>query len=198
MAKPAKKERRPAGAPAWPADDVQRRKTSELTPYAKNARTHSATQIAEIAASIQQWGWTMPVLVDEAGIIIAGHGRVMAAAELGIDEIPVMVAAGWSDEQRRAYVIFDNKVALNASWDSELLALEISDLKSVGFDLGLTGFSKREIDRNLKSLEVTPAASELSDDLVFRVVVDCRDETHQAEMLERLEREGITCRALIS
>ena len=87
--------------PSWPADKVERRSVASLIPYARNARTHSDEQVAQIAASIREWGWTTPVLVDEAGQIIAGHGRVMAARKLGITEVPVMVAAGWSAAQPR-------------------------------------------------------------------------------------------------
>ena len=101
----------------WAADKVERRSIASLVPYARNARMHSAEQIDQIAASICEWGWTVPVLVDEADGIIAGHGRVLAAHKLGIAEIPVMVAAGWSEAQKRAYVLADNKLALNAGWD---------------------------------------------------------------------------------
>ena len=105
----------------WPADAVERRPVAALVPFARNARTHSDEQVAQIAASIREFGWTIPVLVDEAGTIIAGHGRVLAAQRLGLTEIPVMVAAGWSEAKRRLYVIADNKLALNAGWDEELL-----------------------------------------------------------------------------
>ena len=133
----------------WPADAVERRPVAALVPYARNARTHSDEQVAQIAASIREWGWTMPVLVDEAGTIIAGHGRVLAAQRLGIAEVPVMVAAGWSDAKRRAYVIADNKLALNAGWDEELLRLELGELKGLGVDLGLTGFGELELEKLL-------------------------------------------------
>src|SRR6187402_2647405 len=100
--------------PRWPADAVERRPVASLVPFARNARSHSDEQVAQIAASIREWGWTVPVLVDEVGTIIAGHGRVLAAQRLGLAEIPVMVAAGWSEAKRRAYVLADNKLALNA------------------------------------------------------------------------------------
>lgn len=129
----------------WPADRVERRKVSTLVPYARNARTHSEAQVAQIAASIREWGWTVPVLVDEEGTIIAGHGRVLAAQSLGLDEVPVMVASGWTDAQRRAYVLADNRLALNAGWDTELLKLELADLKAADFDMGLMGFSEDEL-----------------------------------------------------
>ena len=129
----------------WPADAVERRPVAALVPFARNARTHSDEQVAQIAASIREFGWTIPVLVNEAGTIIAGHGRVLAAQRLGIAEIPVIVAAGWSEAKRRLYVIADNKLALNAGWDEELLSLEIGDMKGMGFDLTLTGFGEIEL-----------------------------------------------------
>ena len=129
----------------WPADRVERRLVSSLIPYARNARTHSDEQVAQIAASIREWGWTMPVLVDEAGGVIAGHGRILAAQKLGIADVPTMVARGWSEAQRRAYVLADNKLALNAGWDSDLLKVELLDLQGVGFDLALTGFDADEL-----------------------------------------------------
>lgn len=129
----------------WPADKVERRKVSDLTPYARNSRTHSDEQVAQIAASIKEWGWTVPVLIEPDGGIIAGHGRVMAAQRLGITEVPCMVADGWSDGQKRAYIIADNKLALNAGWDDEMLRVEFAELGDMGFDLGLTGFGEMEL-----------------------------------------------------
>jgi DNA modification methylase len=129
----------------WPADAVERRSVAALVPYARNARTHSDAQVAQIAASIREWGWTVPVLVDETGMIIAGHGRVLAAQRLGIDSVPVMVAAGWSEAQKRAYVLADNKLAQNAGWDDDLLGLELGDLRTDGFDLPLIGFNEDEL-----------------------------------------------------
>ena len=137
----------------WPADAVERRPVSALLPYIRNARTHSDEQVAQIAASIREFGWTCPVLVDEAGTIIAGHGRVLAAQRLGLVEVPVMVAAGWSEAKRRAYVIADNKLALNAGWDEELLRLELGDLKGMGFDLTLTGFGELELGKLLLGID---------------------------------------------
>lgn len=130
----------------WPADKVERRKVDALIPYARNARTHSDEQVAQIAASIKEWGWTTPVLVDEEGGIIAGHGRIMAARKLGIDEVPVMVAAGWTEAQKRAYVLADNKLAMNAGWDFELLGEELRGLAELGFDAELTGFDETELE----------------------------------------------------
>ena len=128
-----------------PADKVERWKIERLVPYARNARTHSDEQVAQIAASIREWGWTTPVLVDEDGGIIAGHGRTLAAQRLKMAEVPVMVARGWSDAKKRAYILADNKLALNAGWENELLNLELSELKELDFDLELIGFSADEI-----------------------------------------------------
>jgi len=132
-------------AQAWPADHVERRSVESLIPYARNARTHSDEQVAQLAASIKEWGWTTPVLVDEDGQIIAGHGRVMAARKLGIEHVPVMIARGWTEAQRRAYVLADNQLAANAGWDMDLLKVELSDLDVEGFDLDLIGFDDKTL-----------------------------------------------------
>jgi len=127
----------------WPADKVERRAVADLIPYARNARTHSDAQVAQIAASVTEWGWTTPVLVDEAGSIIAGHGRVMAARKLGLEDVPVMVATGWSEAQKKAYVLADNQLALNAGWDIDLLKVEVGDLDAEGFNFDLIGFDDK-------------------------------------------------------
>jgi hypothetical protein len=137
----------------WPADSVCRRKVSELIPYARNSRTHSEGQIAQIAASIKEWGWTTPILLDEESGIIAGHGRVLAAQKLGIAEVPCMVATGWTAAQKRAYIIADNKLALNAGWDEEMLGLELAELREEDFDLGLLGFDDFAIEQFLNPPE---------------------------------------------
>jgi hypothetical protein len=129
----------------WPADHVERVALDRLVPDARNARTHSEAQVAQIAASIREWGWTIPILVDEAGTIIAGHGRVLAALKLGLASVPVMTARGWTEGQRRAYVIADNKLALNGEWDEQLLRIELDALGADGFDLDLIGFNEVEL-----------------------------------------------------
>jgi DNA modification methylase len=129
----------------WPADRPERRKVASLIPYARNSRTHSDAQVSQIAASIKEWGFTNPVLIEPGGGIIAGHGRVMAAQRLGLDEVPCVIAEGWTEAQKRAYVIADNKLAMNAGWDNELLAVEFGELSDLGFDLDLTGFNADEI-----------------------------------------------------
>ena len=128
-----------------PADKVERWKIERLVPYARNARTLSDEQVAQIAASIREWGWTTPVLVDEDGGIIAGHGRTLAAQRLQMTEVPVMVARGWSDAKKRAYVLADNKLAMNAGWDEEILQIELLALKDEGFNIDLIGFDGNEL-----------------------------------------------------
>ena len=116
-----------------------------LIPYARNSRTHSDEQIAQIAASIKEFGFTNPVLTDGTNGIIAGHGRVLAARKLGMTEVPIIELSHLTEAQKRAYIIADNKLALNAGWDDEMLALELTELEELGFDLELTGFSLDEI-----------------------------------------------------
>jgi hypothetical protein len=142
-----------------PADKVERWSIDKLVPYARNARTHSDEQIGQIAASIKEWGWTTPVLVDEQGSIIAGHGRTLAAQRLQMTEVPVMVAKGWSDAKKRAYVLADNKLAMNAGWDNEMLALELGEIGDLGFDLDLTGFTADEIAA-LTPVELEPGLTD--------------------------------------
>lgn len=129
----------------WPANNIEQRDVKSLIPYARNARTHSDEQVDQIAASINEWGWTTPVLIDPDNVIIAGHGRIMAAQKLGLETVPCMIADGWTEAQKKAYIIADNKLALNAGWDNELLAVEFGELKQLDYDLELTGFGLDEI-----------------------------------------------------
>ena len=126
-----------------------------LIPYARNSRTHSETQVAQVAASIGEYGFINPVLIDADGGIIAGHCRVLAARLLGLREVPCIRLGHLSEAQRRAYVIADNKLALNAGWDDEMLALELRELMQGGYDFGLTGFALPEIDELLAELDAT-------------------------------------------
>lgn len=119
-------------------------KVADLIPYARNSRTHSYEQITKIASSIREFGFLNPVIVDGQNGIIAGHGRVMAAQKLGLIEIPVLQADHLSDAQKRAYIIADNRLALDAGWDAEMLRVEFSELADLGFDLSLTGFDDQD------------------------------------------------------
>ena len=129
------------------------KKINELKPYENNSRTHDESQIKQICESIKEYGWTNPVLIDEKGMIIAGHGRVEAGKKLDIKEVPCIVLSGLTEAQKKAYVIADNKMALNAGWDFNLLSLELENLKELDFDLELTGFSADEIDGLLSTNE---------------------------------------------
>jgi len=137
-----------------PAENIEIWDISRLIPYARNSRTHSDAQISQLAASIKEWGWTVPILIDETGMIIAGHGRLAAAQKLNYKQVPVVIASNWSEEKKRAYVIADNKLALNAGWDTELLALEIQELKATDFNLSILGFTDEELN-NLIPVNVT-------------------------------------------
>lgn len=129
----------------WPVE--------RLIPYARNARTHSDDQVAQIAASIMQFGFTNPILVDSADGIVAGHGRLLAARQLGLQQVPVIVLGHLSEIERRAYVLADNKIALNAGWNDEMLRLELEQLKDEEFDLSLVGFSDEEFEALLVATE---------------------------------------------
>jgi len=143
----------------WPADAVERRPVASLVAYVGNARTHSPEQVEQLTSSIREFGWTVPVVIDEASNIIAGHGRVLAAQRLGLSEVPVVIARNWSEAQRRAYALADNRLPLSAGWDHDLLRIELTELKGLGVDLGLTGFGELELDALLD-----PAASESDPD----------------------------------
>jgi hypothetical protein len=119
---------------------------SDLVAFSRNSRTHSDEQVLQIVASIQEFGFTNPILISGEGEIIAGHGRVLAAERLGMAEVPCLRLSHLSDEQRRAYVIADNKLAENAGWDKELLALELGELRDLGFGIDVIGFSKDELE----------------------------------------------------
>lgn len=215
---PAKRKRVEKGtSPALPATIDLRiglRPVDSLVPYARNAKKHSDAHVREIAASILEFGWTSPILADEA--IRAGHGRQKAAQllykqghkirlpngqELPAGTVPVIDCTGWSEAQKRAYVLADNKITENAEWDDDLLKIELGDLKSADFKLSVTGFDDAELAKLLAEEEGDDApdtGEQLGSDLTFQVLVGCTDEAHQRTMLERFEAEGLTCRALIS
>lgn len=146
--------------------EVEMLPVSALKPYSGNARTHSKKQVRQIAESISRFGFTNPVLVSDAGEIIAGHGRVMAAKELGIASVPTLRLSHLNAEERRAYVLADNKLALNAGWDTEILAIELQALTDIEFDVTLTGFSLAEIDLTLDQAKEASAAVNDPADLI--------------------------------
>jgi len=129
---------------------ITQKKVTELIPYVKNSRTHSDEQVAQIAASIKEFGWTNPILVDGSNGIIAGHGRLMAARKLGFKEVPTIELADLTETQKKAYIIADNRLALNAGWDNEMLTIELNDLLADGFALEMLGFDPKELSALLE------------------------------------------------
>lgn len=136
---------------------IEQRRTEQLVPYVRNARTHSAEQVAQIAASIAEFGFVNPILIGEDDVIVAGHGRLMAAQELGLCEVPVIVLDHLSEAQRRALVIADNRLAENAGWDQTMLRAELAALREDEFDLDLLGFDESELDEILDGFEANGA-----------------------------------------
>ena len=187
------------------AKQIIHQSVEALILYARNSRTHSDEQVAQIAASIREFGFTNPVLVDNGGGIVAGHGRVMAARQLGMAEVPT-VNVGWlNEQQRRAYVIADNQLALNAGWDDEALAAELSALDDSGFDVGLVGFSDADMERllGLTDSNETGGQAGNSDTGInyqekFAVLVHCKNEDHQAQVYESLTAAGYVCKVLVN
>lgn len=179
------------------------RKVEDLIPYARNSRTHSDAQVAQIAASVREFGWTNPVLVDGENGIIAGHGRVLAARKLGMEEVPCIELAGLTDTQRRAYIIADNKLALNGGWDDELLALELGELHAADFDMALLGFDAGELSAAMGLDEELDGDAPKIDEGIdykekFAIIVECADEAEQQATFERLDGMGFTCKVLVN
>ncbi len=137
--------RLPDSVEHWPRD--------RLLPYAANARAHGPEQVAQIAASIAEFGFNVPCLVDERGVLIAGHGRLLAAKRLGLSEVPVIRLGHLTEAQARAFRLADNQIALNAGWDDAVLAAELARLREDGFDLDLLGFGEDDLDRLLNGLD---------------------------------------------
>ena len=149
------------------ASQIVERRITSLRPYPRNARTHSRKQVKQIAASIERFGFTNPVLISDDGEIIAGHGRVEAAKLLGWKAVPTLALSHLSETERRAYVLADNKLALNAGWDKEILAIELQALSDLNFDVELTGFSLAEIDLVIDEAgEASPDGVDATDDEV--------------------------------
>lgn len=170
-----------------------------LIPYARNARTHSDEQVAQVAASIREFGFTNPVLVSAENDIIAGHGRVMAARKLGLEKVPCIRLSHLTETQRRAYVLADNKLALNSGWDDELLKVELVFLQDdKDFALGLTGFSETELQTLLNEQtnenENDESKSNIAIHSVFEVIAECQHEEEQRMVYNILNEKGIKCR----
>lgn len=172
-----------------------------LQPYERNARTHDAAQVTKIAASITEFGFTNPILVDSTDGIIAGHGRLMAAKDLGLAEVPVIVLDYLTDAQRRAYILADNRLALDAGWDNDMLAAELAELQGEGYDLGLTGFSDGDLDGLLNGddgwksdITAVEKSGENTDGIEAKIVVRCPQmdgDDVRATIQRALDQSGI-------
>ena len=140
--------------------EIVHKSIADLIPYANNARTHSESQIAQIAASIKEFGFTNPILIDGKSGIIAGHGRLMAARKLGMDTVPCIELSHLSDKQRKAYILADNRLAMNSGWDTQLLTLELKSLDDEGFDLEMLGFDADELRELMSDVNFDPATED--------------------------------------
>lgn len=174
--------------------NIAYRAIDSLKPYKRNARTHSDVQVEQIAASIKEFGWTNPILIDGEGVVVAGHGRLLAAQRLNMKEVPVVELSHLTKTQRKALVLADNKLALNAGWDFELLKVEIGELDTDGFNLELLGFGVDELNNILELDGVKPAASpdEGGDAYVeqYGVIVVCNNAAHQERVYTELLEKG--------
>ena len=189
-----------------PADRVEQWPIEKLIPYARNTRTHSPEQVAQIAASVREWGFTTAILVDEDGSIIAGHGRLSAAMKLGLKHVPVVVAKGWTEAQKRTYRIADNKLALNAGWDQEILTQEMLDINDSDIDPKLTGFDDESLTELLgQGDDLLNDGYETADDLynkkikipIYQItgekpkVNDLYDKTKTLELIDKINNADI-------
>jgi len=176
---------------------IETRSVADLIPYAANSRTHSDAQVAQIAASIKEFGWTNPILIDDDNTIIAGHGRLLAARKLGMEEVPAIILDHLTKAQQRALVIADNQLALNAGWDMDMLKAEIEDLSLESFNLDLLGFDDKFLDSlNADAFEETRIAEEQSVEAVFEIAVTCANEEEQEKVYQILTEQGLKCRVL--
>lgn len=173
-----------------------------LIPYARNARTHSDDQVAQIAASIREFGFTNPLLIRDDMTVIAGHGRLQAARKLGLAEVPCIRLSHLTPAQARAYVIADNRLAEQAGWDTAMLAAEIEDLRLDGFDIDLTGFDAAALDAMFEGEGgaggEAPGGGGIAYQEKYAVLVACEDEASQERAFERLTQLGFDCKVLVN
>lgn len=188
------------------------KKLSELKDYENNARTHPPKQIKKVKASIKRFGFTNPVLIDEDDTIIAGHCRTLCAKQLKMSEVPCIKLVGLTDAEKKAYVLADNQLPLDAGWDMAMLENELLDLQSADFDLDLTGFDSDILGSlgSLDSLDISPTKTITAKDMEnnderilnnekqyvekFSVVVECKNEAEQEKLFNKLTKEGFSCR----
>lgn len=179
----------------FPAHSIEQWDIGQLKPYARNSRIHPTKQIDQLRASLRQFGWTMPILVRPDGTIIAGHARLQAAQLERMEQVPVIVAANWSEAQCRAYTIADNKIADGSNWHDDALLEELLAIKD-DFDARSLGFEDKELMKLIADAE--PPTPQLLDGLAYSVIIRCRNEHEQTELLQRFGQEGLQCEALIS
>lgn len=167
---------------------------SKLKPYGNNSRTHSQDQVNQIVSSIQAFGFTNPILISDDNMIIAGHGRFLAAEILDMEKVPCLKLSGLSDDERRAYVIADNKLADQAGWDKDLLKLELGSLERAEFELGLLGFTEAELEKLMAVDEDGIGEAPPPDPDELAVIVSCSDEAEQQAAYDLLAAHGFSCR----
>jgi ParB-like chromosome segregation protein Spo0J len=175
---------------------IEYKKINDLIPYIKNSRTHSPQQIQQLAASIKEFGWTNPILLDGDNGIIAGHGRLAAARLLNQIEVPTIQLNGLNENQKRAYIIADNKLALNAGWDIEFLNLEIKDLQDAGFDLNLMGFSAEELKEFAPNEDKVIEDMDIKDESRNLLMIECISEHELQNLFEEMQERGFECKIL--
>lgn len=170
--------------------EYSQKAVKDLIPYINNARTHSDEQVTQIASSIREFGFINPIIIDDKNNVIAGHGRLLASKKLGLKEVPTVLVDHLTDTQRKAYVLADNQLALNAGWDDELLKLELAQLDDVGFDLELLGFDLKGLDDVFENENKT----DLSDsETKYQIIIKCEDEIAQENAYEYLTQKGYSC-----
>ena len=172
---------------------IEQLKVGDLIPYVNNSRTHSDEQVMQVASSIKEFGFTNPILIDDDSGIIAGHGRLMAAKKLGLDEVPCIRLGHLSEAQRKAYVIADNKLALNSGWDNDLLKIELMQLDSIDFDLNLTGFDLSELANIFDPVTEEIELKEQTYSETFNIIIECDDEQNQESIYNELQEKGYKC-----
>lgn len=169
----------------------------DLLPYINNARTHDEMQINQIASSIKEFGFNSPIAIDNDNVILCGHGRLLGAKKLGLKEVPTVCLSHLTPQEKKAYILADNKIALNSGWDFDLLKLEFEDLKSIDFDLELTGFNTEEIENILNSEDEDSEDEESSDDLdldfldgfseKYNIIVECENQEEAEAFAKRFK-----------
>lgn len=176
---------------------IEYKRVDDLIPYVNNSRTHSDEQVTQVAASIKEFGFTNPLLIDEQGGIIAGHGRLMAAKKLKLEQVPTITLAGLSDAQRKAYVIADNKLALNAEWDFDLLKIEIESLQEDDFKLDLLGFDVDELNGILGFDDIAEEDEEEPEQDYednykeqYGVIIMCKNAEEQEKIFNKMQQNG--------